>query len=478
MNKAQQHLALLRSSVPGLTVEIAAMSREFISQFPGIPPEIVSSVLNSLTAKLDLTDQLNLMAGYLLDVVIADDSAIATLRGLGDRLVLGAVARCEISAFTQLFNDGSYLIALGHGLAHLTWFACQVFGLTPAASQDVPGRQVRYLAVGRLITLAVAPIVAGEADGIVPPLLDNPASAITMGAAAVGSEGFLICHEFAHILLGHLDRPDQPGGPGGAQLPDGFHQQELDADLLAVRLLFSDVAAGRPTEFDPRLRVLGVWLCLLLMELHERAVYIVPPATYPANDTRWDRIRTEVLDQLLGADVIDAVFRRHEKFIRALRYIAPQVWWLRSDATFVGKWCRNVIFAPAWDQQTWRGYAHLHAALRQPPEAAHRVLADAMKRRGLPRETIGQILIRLFDAPRIVELRAELAAGGALSRSALYEAVIAASLDDAPEPVREVPRADFVPLLAELITSGRLVSEDVCGRGRCQGTVEPPVLDP
>jgi hypothetical protein len=106
------------------------------------------------------------------------------------------------------------------------------------------------------------------------------------------------------------------------------------------------------------------------------------------------------------------------------------------------------------------------------------VLADVMKRRGLPRETIGQILIRLLDAPRIVELRAELAAGGALSRSALYEAVIAASLDDALEPVREVPRADFVPLLAELITSGRLVSEDVCGRGRCQGTVEPPALDP
>jgi hypothetical protein len=72
---------------------MTAMFRKFISQLPGIPPEIGSSVLNSLVAKLDLTDQLNLMAGYLLDVVIADGSAIATLCGRGDRLVLGAVAR-------------------------------------------------------------------------------------------------------------------------------------------------------------------------------------------------------------------------------------------------------------------------------------------------------------------------------------------------------------------------------------------------
>jgi hypothetical protein len=343
-----------------------------------------------------------------------------------------------VSASTQRFDDGSYLIALGHGLAHLTWFACQVFGLTPAASRGVSGPRVRYLAVGRLITLAVAPIVVGEADGIVPPLLDNPASVMTMGATAVGSEGFLICHEFTHILLGHLAGSDQPGAPAGRRLPEAFRQQELDADLLAVQLLFSDVAAGRATEFDPGLRVLGVWLCLLMMELHERAVYIVPPATYPTNDTRWDRIRTEVLNQLLGADVIDAVFRRHEKFIRALRYIAPQVWWLRSDATFVSKWCRNVIIAPAWDQETWREYAHLHAALRQPPEAARLVLTDAMKRRGLPSETIDEILVGLRDAPRIVELRAEAAAGGALSRSALYEAAIAANLDDLPEPAQEV----------------------------------------
>jgi hypothetical protein len=304
---------------------------------------------------------------------------------------------------------------------------------------------------GRLIRLALAPVVVGDAYGLVPPLLVNPASVMTMGTALIASDGLLMCHEFAHVLLGHLVRPNEPIGPDG-RLTDRSQQEELDADLLGARLLFSDVTAGRKTDSDPGIRALGVWLHLLTMGLYERAVYIVSPRTHPPAEFRWNHIVSKVLEPVLGEEFLGATFRSYAKFVQPVQYITPQVKSLRDDAGIVRKRCRKVINTLAWDQQTWDWYSHMHSALRQPSDSARRRLTGEMKRRGLAIETIDEILVRLHDAPPILKLRDQVAAGGSLSRSVLYSAVVA-SLDDAPYAVRELPRADFVPLLAGLFTT-------------------------
>lgn len=120
----------------------------------------------------------------------------------------------------------------------------------------------------------------------------HPAQVVAAGKLAIFAEQFVVCHEMAHFLAGHIETPfsgrkymaNLPG-----DVPPSSWEQEMEADRVGLRILL-----GRD---DPALRAeqvnafTGADFFLQVMSLFEELAQIPPAETHPPSSLRLKQLR-------------------------------------------------------------------------------------------------------------------------------------------------------------------------------------------
>jgi len=120
----------------------------------------------------------------------------------------------------------------------------------------------------------------------------HPSQVLAAGKLATSAEEFVVCHEMAHFMTGHVETPFN-GRRYMANLPSDVPssswEQELEADRVGLRILWGrDDPALRSEQVDA---YAGADFFLQVMSLFEELAEIPPAETHPPSLLRLKRLR-------------------------------------------------------------------------------------------------------------------------------------------------------------------------------------------
>lgn len=292
---------------------------------------------------------------------VQDPSLSARIEALETRVARGACSGGEVSTATFAFVDESFLILVDHGLAGLTWLGAQLSALTSASPTQImqPTTRVPATAAARALRLGVAYTSLGGRAGVLPPMMLPSADLRLAGALVAQIDIFVMAHELAHVLLGHIGSGSRVGIVGGtSELLGKVSDQEFEADRLAAALVFSDAA----DEIDAtlaELRLSAIRLFFELIEIYERGRFVIQPSSHPPARARWARLRAAALDDWF--ENLDALVLVCEPLLASFGQLATDPEDLASDAEIVEHELAAVIDSTVWDVDRWRDTARLNS---------------------------------------------------------------------------------------------------------------------
>ena len=302
----------------------------------------------------------------LLRERVADTSVQGAIDALEPRTARGACSGGEVSAATFGFGDGSYLILVDHGLATLTWLAAELAVLCSDAGDEQETGDVSVPAevAARAMRLGAARSAVQIGAGSVPSLLLRGDDMLLASDLVVQMDMFVMAHEVAHILLGHMGTDGSPfGAVGGSnRLLGKSADLERAADLLAVTLVLDDVLQGGSAHRgDIAVRVGAVHLFLAVLDLYESHTFVLQPTTHPPALRRWAHLVDDALGPWFG-DGLDDLLRVSTPLVGAMAALSS-TGGIDEDAAVVEEHLGEVLDTAVWRQEHWRDMAKLNAAL-------------------------------------------------------------------------------------------------------------------
>ncbi|MGB2711367.1 MAG: hypothetical protein WBC33_07605 [Conexibacter sp.] len=135
---------------------------------------------------------------------------------------------------------------------------------------------------------------------------------------ATAAEQFVVAHELAHQLLGHVADGTRSMLVAGATVDalNVSHQQELDADALGLKLVLESITSG--DQFEYAVAYAGVELFFLVVSLLEEYAAAPESATHPPAARRLESIRAA-----LASGVED---ERQRDSVAELAKLIEQLW--------------------------------------------------------------------------------------------------------------------------------------------------------
>ena len=360
---------------------------------------------------------------------LQDPRVITIVDGLDSRVARGACSGGEVSAATLGFIDGSYLILVDHGLATLTWLAA---GLTVTTADPA--------VCARAIRLALARPATRNRAGPTPSLALSSAEIRRAGALVNEMDVFLLGHELAHILLGHVADGGLPVGAvgGSAQLVGKEVDAELAADLLALTLLFDDMSEPAVDRDLARLRISAVRLFLAVLERFELQCFVLQPSSHPAAARRWDHMASVALTHWF--DEIPPLYDRVADLLSALQELGvPPA--LQDDADAVVEGLDAWLDHALWHHQDWQDLATMNALLLTPGRLAVQTLLTwpGWGKEDVDTAIEDMVTIALKSSEVRGAIRRALDEGVPLTRIELVERVDAALESDVPRSALNQP---------------------------------------
>lgn len=296
-------------------------------------------------------------------------------------VVVGAVRGGEVSAATLRFPDQSHLLLVDHGMAAVTWLAASMVAIIgrdrrDGVSHGDSGEEAHGEACA--FRLALSRAAAGGSASLLPPMALSLDELRVAGAFALEMDAFVVAHEVAHILLGHLNAGATAVGivGGSNRLMGKQEQQELAADELALWLMFADAGTNAVTDQVATIRLGAVRLFLTVLEEYEQSCFVRLPSSHPPAGVRWQSLRDKQLVEWFP-DVDDRV-SAVEPFLKALGNLAgtPR----SEDPYIVDDRLRDRLDARLWSVDKWAQVGQVARMLCTTVVDAERVL-DAWGRR-------------------------------------------------------------------------------------------------
>lgn len=360
-------------------------------------------------------------------------------------VVVGAVRGGEVSAATLRFPDRSHLLLVDHGMAAVTWLAASmvaILGRDRPAGESQSGSGEEALGEACAFRLALSRAAAGGSANLIPPMVLSVDELRVAGAFALEMDAFVVAHEVAHVLLGHLNAgAKEVGVVGGSNRLMGKQAaQELAADELALRLMFADAGTDAVTSQVATIRLGAVRLFLSVLQEYEQTCFLRLPSSHPPAPVRWQSLRDKQLIEWFP-DVDDRI-SAVEPFLNALGNLAgtPR----SEDPYIVDDRLRDRLDARLWSVDEWTQVGQVARMLCTTVTDADLVL-DAWGRRHPDldaRVFAARTVPLMLDQPAVHALvRQAIEHGRAISRLEATAALLSC------EPITEVtalhPRDPF-----------------------------------
>jgi hypothetical protein len=181
-------------------------------------------------------------------------------------------------------------------------------------------------------------VLSGDPHNAEQYLLSGPSSVLSSWLRK-SAELFVMGHEYAHVILGHLTETPSPHRGLGPNVETITRQygQEVEADLLGVQL--SVATMGRTQGVDVPLAVFGAYLMFSAIDVVDRAVETLYPGVRPSASEHETHPPTEmrreflapVLANVTNEEVAGAAARLGEQ----VQFILDALW-ERSVPHYVG----------------------------------------------------------------------------------------------------------------------------------------------
>jgi hypothetical protein len=178
-------------------------------------------------------------------------------------LETGPVFGLETNAWPQRVDDAGYLVVVNQGWIQLGYWIAQALAVTDAGSDDESAARAERIL--RSLPRAAADVFFDDSlalDQWLPdplPVEDFDVEASEIQSYVAQGEAFILLHELAHILHGHLDQLEdlQASDARAAEVAAFRRACELEADETGTTLL---VAAAPDRRVDEWALGLVFWL--------------------------------------------------------------------------------------------------------------------------------------------------------------------------------------------------------------------------
>lgn len=392
---------------------------------------------------------------------IKDEQIAARLDQLQAKVTVGAVREGEVSAASMRFPDGSHLVVIDHGLSLLTWHAAALlairWSMIESEQKGEPAPEA-HDAAARAFRLATSRIAVGGRAGVLPPLVLSRTELGTSSLLTLEMDVFVLAHELAHVLLGHLQAPDQTlGVVGGRNVLLGKQtEDEFAADQLALMLMFNDALNDGELSVDvAQLRLAAVRTFLTVLEEYEHACFLFAPSTHPPAQARWEALKSRWIDQWFPD--LENPLGLVQPFLDDLQALraTPRT----EDAHQVHRHLAGHLDPRLWSYDEWSDIGQVARMICGEPEDAMTVL-NAWQRRHPDQDATELAHSVLQNMLNSDEVRATLAAaineGRALTRLTATNLLLA----HLPEEARreQNPRDPFPTWTVSLMAQNALIS--------------------
>ncbi|WP_169801650.1 hypothetical protein [Millisia brevis] len=231
---------------------------------------------------------------------------IGDIAGISDEQRSGIVTvgfsyRDTATAVTEIMPDGSYLIRMSDGIFSLVGYLCDlnlVWSRSLSRSRLVSSVKMAREVLRFQSDHSFTPIVKAGGSALRYRLLNqryfgiSPQIGTRLGFRATINHGnlrilgtiFILAHEVGHAVLEHSLNTFNASGDAERM---GLHEQEFEADLFAFDVL-ARMVEGRGEERG--IALLGSVMGLLAVALSSAPLFVRPPETHPAVDSRIKRL--------------------------------------------------------------------------------------------------------------------------------------------------------------------------------------------
>lgn len=392
---------------------------------------------------------------------IQDEQIAARLDTLKASLSVGAVREGEVSAASMRFPDGSHLIVIDHGLSLLTWHAAALIAIRRSIAEDQPGGKRdsdAHDAPARAFRLATSRIAAGRRAGVLPPLVLTRPELEIASLLTFEMDVFVLAHELAHLLLGHLQASGQTLGVvgGGNVLLGKQAKDEFAADQLALMLMFNDALTDGALSVDvARLRLAAVRTFLTVLEEYEHACFFFAPSTHPPAWERWEALRSRSVNRWFPD--LENPLGLVQPFIDDLQALrdSPRT----EDALHVDHYLAGHLDSHLWSYDEWSDVGQVARMICGEPADAMRVL-NAWQRRHPDQDGVGLVRSILRELLKRHEVRATLAAALTEGRAITRLAATNLFLSQLPREAQrdQTPRDPFPAWAVSILAQSALTS--------------------
>ena len=220
---------------------------------------------------------------------------------LSRRVVVGTVPTGEVNAHAFKVGKG-WVAVVDHGSLLFIWLMAKLVSSQIEVSDERRRPPVKLppapqeLAIERILDLVFYYVAFGD-PWFAPPYWPERNHEFMLGTLAANAETFLLAHEVAHILLGHLDAHETESARRADE-----KQQELDADWLATKIV---VSIRELMGVDFTLRYTGLELFFWCLEIIEGASGEGSSDSHPSATERLMAVRANVTNHFpAGASAV------------------------------------------------------------------------------------------------------------------------------------------------------------------------------
>ena len=212
-------------------------------------------------------------------------------------LYVGLLDLSEVNAKAMVAPNGGWLIVLNRGLPTFLYEVARAVS-TRSVGEDPDGHRPFGESTPDWEETCrwIAEIFAWYRGVGRPAAFDfpiHPAQIMIAGELAIYSEQFVVSHEMAHFLAGHIENPFSRRKLLAylpTDMPSSSWEQEFEADRAGLRTLWGKL--GDPdTQSEQMDAYTGADFFLQVMSLFEELAEIPPSETHPPSKLRLERMR-------------------------------------------------------------------------------------------------------------------------------------------------------------------------------------------